>query len=926
MKNFIATVCLVLALSSCSSPDITSDSSEIVKNIKAKSSEKKLPLEKYFENEVIELENGLRVVLHKDTSVPFVDIALYFHVGSKNEPEGKSGFAHLFEHLLFNGTPNAPGEFFDYIDEIGGIGANGSTSRDFTNYYEYVPKTSLEAALWLEADRMANILDGITKEKVQTQIEVVKNEKGLGENEPFGVSYETTLKALFPKGHPYHHSTIGSVEDLESASLEDFEAWFETYYGARNAVLSIVGDIDYAEAEALVRKYFSHIRPGPDITQLTSFPIKRNLNTRHEVRDEAPRSRLERTYIFPPVKDAQSALPAFAADIMVSGEYSILKREIVEKLNLATYIRGSVTYDALSSSFTIQAEPVKGVSMNRLTKALDATIETYLKEGPSEVDIARAASKWETFLRNTTSSNAIKAQMLAENLLVHNQPLRWLEELNWLRESKPEVLTLAANEWFSIGYHEAYHIANDEFSTRDAAAELRTRPAIEAAPHLDMPESKVFTLSNGLKVVHVEKTNTPNVEMSLRLPIGRETLSEEQIEIASLALDLMTYSGRNDLPLAQAEAIKDDIGLSISSQLGRFDSISAFNANTLKLDRSLDIWTSQIVSPEYTHVDVEREIKLLKIDAQGRQKRAEVVADQIMREYILGDKFNYTDQEVLEALEAILPEDLTKFHSKWVRPDGATLYVVGDISTEDLRLKLENRLKNWRGTANWPEIKEADVPTQPSSPTFILINKPDTTQTELKLMRLADIDYFSESLGYSVANKVLGGGFTSRLNLNIREDKGWTYGIRSRLSILPSYSTWGVSSSVTSTATVDAIKEIINEIDTSSTSNPITEDEIKKTISADVKSMAYLSGTASTIIATFIESDRRGQPYDLKETESERLKALTVRDVNSSLRETAKTDNLIWTVVGDLSTFETELRAAKLGTVEVYDLSGKKLR
>lgn len=886
-----------------------------------------IPYAEYLEHKIITLDNGLRVVLHKDNSIPFTSLALYLHVGSKDEPEGKSGFAHLFEHLLFNGTPNNPGEFFQTLDKIGGSSVNGTTNGDRTNYFETVPASSLEALLWIEADRLKNILDGITKEKIQTQIDVVKNEKGLGENEPFGTSFYSSIESLYPKGHPYHHSTIGSIEDLESASIEDVEKWFEKFYGARNAVISIAGDFEYDEAEALVRKHFSHIEPGPDITQIQELPVKRTLNTQHTVYDVAPTSAIQRFYALPPVREKEDMAIKMAASFIAGRDYSPLVDGLVNKHKLASMVSGSMFSAQLANTYVIHADAAEGVSLDELASAMDELMAEILKNPPTQQDLDRQIGSYENSVINVTGDNLGKALSLGEGALYYDDPLRDIRLLEWMKETTPEAVHKAAIEWFSKGHHTARHVAHEKpFTTIEPKHDVNTLPAFGGATPLDMPAPNEFQLSNGLNIVHVKHSRTPKVQMVLILPTGQNTMGVTERVQSSSAIDIISDAGIGTQSHSDVAGMKTELGMFSLADMRHDHSFLLLDASKKNLDRSLDIWVDEILSPEFKEDDIERYKRQMREGLTQSLKLPRTVATEKTMSILRGDEVTITRQERLDALKTINRDVLVDAHKVWMAPNDATLFVVGDISQESLKPLLEKKFGRWD---NHAEIKKRiihEAPAPVTKPRFILVNKEGSTQSDVYAIRRVDFEFGKDQTAIEYADKIFGGGFNSRLNLNIREDKGWSYGVGSQLTLREDRAEWNVGGTVTGKHTVDTIKEMLTEMETMTASNPISKDELSKVIEPDLKTMARLVESTHSIMTSLVDNYLLDRAYDYPETEQARLRALDVKNVNLAAQSYLKTDDLVWMVVGDLSEFEDELRAAKLGDVEVYDLDGKRVR
>jgi len=883
-------------------------------------------LEKFFDYKTVTLENGLRLVMHRDSSTPFVASAVYIHVGSKDEPQGKSGFAHLFEHLHFNGTPQNPGEYFEHLNEIGGSNANGTTDLDRTNYYQTVPKNSLERLLWLEADRLGNILDGIDKTKLQTQINVIKNEKNLSENSPFGTSSARAMSILFPKGHPYHHSTIGSIEDLESASIEDVKKWYNKYYGARNIVLSLAGDIDYAETEAMVRNHFAHLSSGPAITQDEKRHIIRQENTYHSVIDTSTSSQIVRSYILPPVIDVDDVVHGIAAEIMANGEGSYLYKALVNEQDLAKSITSIVRYNQLATIVHIYAVAADDVDLKDLAKAMDVATQDYLKSGPTQQDIDQVYGAEQAFLLENATSMATKAGMLAEAFMYNQNAHFDLKVLERIKTLNVDELKASAKQWLSSGYHDEYLIGKPEYTAKPISDESLQKPEIGPPPSLVMPKTHNFELKNGLKVVLVPRENSPALNMTLHVPVGWQNYTQEAQVVNRITHNMLLSAGHSNLTRDVIAAHKTKLGAIIEGSLGRSHRTYSLSTTLPQFRPSLSLWSQSLINPQFTQTDFQWAIRERRDVLKDASQSGRLAGPDIMNKKIFEGPLHLTYREQLRLLDEVKHDDIKAHHLKTLQPNKSTLFVVGDFTAETLKPLLETTFDNWTyKDAPYPKPVIASHEKR-NAPLFMLINDAGSKQTHMTAKRVSDISFDEQNEAHNIANLVFGGGFTSRLNLNLREDKGWTYGIYSGVENGGKLAHTTINLAVPTHETLNAIEEIMLEITNLNNIRPILQNEVDDMTSPIIKSVALLVSDNFNIISTLVDNHIKKRPYNYQETSQARYQNLSADAVQAAAETLFQADDLVWTIVGDISQFEDDIREAGIGQVEVYDLEGNKLR
>ena len=617
------------------------------------------------------LDNGLRVIVHEDRKSPIVSVNVTYEVGSKDEPAGKTGFAHLFEHLMFNGSENFDHDFFVGLKEMGAAQYNGTTSTDRTNYFQTVPKSALEQILFLESDRMGHLLGAVTQEKLDTQIGVVKNEKRLGDDRPFGsrIWYEI-FENLYPVGHPYHHSTIGSMEDLDNASMDDVHEWFRTYYGAANAILVLTGDIDAGEARPLVEKYFGDIPAGPPLLKRTVDSVPLTENKHGVMYDRVSLPRVYRAYVAPPAASKESPSLGIAAQVLGGGKTSRLYRRLVDELQIANYV--SVFYEGslLSGQALIAVDAKSEDALELINKTIDEELAALLEAGPSRDELDRVQSRY--FAREIRNLEAAisKSIKLADGELLADDPDYFANEyVDQVAAVTPQQVRAAAGKVFNRGYFELEVLPFPEYQ---AAAQGYDRskglPPRGVPVDLPFPELHERTLSNGVRVFIVSRPTVPLVQLAFQFDAGsaadRVRLPGRKMGprgLGNMVMDLLD-DGTKRLTAQEIAEQQENLGTTIDAfNLGDTTQIR-FSALKTQLRPSLTLLSDLIQNASFPEDELEKHRKR-RID-NLRQQKADIQAlgRRALNEAIYGADHPYGNQgtvaEDIASTEAVTRSDL----------------------------------------------------------------------------------------------------------------------------------------------------------------------------------------------------------------------------------------------------------------------------
>ncbi|WP_114394953.1 M16 family metallopeptidase [Oleisolibacter albus] len=877
------------------------------------------------------LPNGLRVLVHTDRKAPVVAVGVWYHVGSKDEKPGRTGFAHLFEHLMFQGTENYKGEWFTPFERVGATDQNGTTFLDRTNYFQTVPTTALDMTLWLESDRMGHFIDSVDQAKLDEQRGVVQNEKRQGENRPYGRTWEYLLKGLFPAGHPYSWTTIGSMEDLQAASLEDVKTWFRTYYGPNNAVLVLAGDIDVQTAKPLVEKYFGDIGPGPMLGRdLMKVPDRRD-NTRSRIEDRVPQPMLNRSWAVPGRGSRDSALLDLAAHVLGGGKTSRLYKDLVYDRQIATQASANLSEFELASIFGLSVMPKAGVKPEEAEQAMERVVRAFLEKGPTAEELERAKTQYRAaVLRGLEKVGGFagKATMLAEGELYNGDPGHVTTWLRWIETATPAEVQAAAREWLGRGWHQVDVVPVPAFSVSGGGADRSALPAVSSFPDLSFPAIETATLSNGMSVSLARRTAVPTVTVALQFDAGYAADPADKPGVGGITINLMDEGTKAHSALALAadlEALGADLSLSNSLD-SAYASIDALKD---KLDPSLALLAEVVREPAFKQEELDRVRPRLLAGIQQEKANPQNLAWRLLPPALYGKDHAYgkplTGSGTEAVVKSVTRDDLVEFHRTWIRPDNARIFVVGDTTLKEVIPALEKAFGGWKAPAT-PKPAKNLAAVKPQGTRVALIDRPDAQQSYILAGRVGPAYAEKDDIPLSVANDVIGGMFTARLNMNLREAKGWSYGVRSGLRSAVGQQPWVISAPVQTDKTGDALAEILKELKDVAGSRPATADEIAKSVENSVRSLPGQFETADAVLGQMLGDARYGRKPDYILSIKGQYEGLTPADVSGAVGTLAKTDDLLWVVVGDRKKIETAVRNANLGPVEIWDTDGNRLQ
>jgi predicted Zn-dependent peptidase len=906
------------------------------------------------------LPNGLRVIVHEDHKAPIVAVNLWYHVGSKDEKPGKTGFAHLYEHLMFQASEDHKGEYFDPFEKVGATNQNGTTNSDRTNFFENVPTTALDMALWMESDRMGHLLGGIDQATLDEQRGVVENEKRQGENQPYGRVNDALQAAMYPVAHPYHHTTIGSKADLDAASLDDVKTWFKTWYGPNNTVLVLAGDIDLATAKAKVARYFGDIPATPTIPMPKPWVAAHTTSTHATMLDRVAQSRIYKVWNVPEFGNADLSRLQLFAQVLGGSRSSRLDRRLVHQDKLVDHVSASVEGSELGSQFYVTADVKKDVDPAKVEAIIDEELERLIKDGPSEQEVARARTVFKAgFIRGIERIGGFggKADALAECAVFTGDPGCFRKNLAILESATPAQIRAVGGKWLAKGDYTLVvepvkpgaaappvkddSTAGEAFATKDRqipAIDPKftvTRSAIDRSkgvpipttfPDLKFPALQRATLSNGMKIVLAERHEIPVVQMGMDFNGGFASDQGHKPGTASFTMGMLDEgAGKYDsLALGDRE---ESLGANISSGASLDGDNIGLSALKENLDDSLALYADVVQRPTFAPKEIERVRQTWLAGIAQEKTQPTYIALRLLPPLMYGPGHPYaipfTGSGNEASIKSLTREDLLAFDHQWLRPDNATLVVVGDTTLKELVPLLEKHFGAWKAPAEpLPTLAIAPV-AQPSKPRVILVDQPGAVQATILVGDLVPSTMDPKSLDLDMANGILGGEFSSRLNMNLREDKHWAYGAYSFIPGAMGQRPWIAFAPVQIDKTAQSLVEMQREIDNfASGKAPATAAEIAKIKATNVRGMPGSYETAGAVQAAISGIVRYRRPDDYVQQRKLRIENMSADAIHAAAGD-IHPEGLTWVVVGDLSKIEAPVRALNIGEVSVVDTDGK---
>lgn len=876
------------------------------------------------------LPNGLTLLVYEDHKAPIVAINVWYHVGSKNEKFGKSGFAHLFEHLMFNGSENYNDDYFQVLERIGGTDVNGTTNTDRTNYFQNVPTAAFDQLLWLESDRMGHLLGAIDQAKLDEQRGVVQNEKRQGENQPYGRQRTLLTKAMFPKGHPYSWTVIGEMEDLNAASLEDVHGWFKAYYGPNNAVLSIAGDIKPEEVYEKVLAYFGDIPAGPTIARPEVQLPKHPSNTREHYQDRVPESRILKAWITPEFGSKEDAYFDIIASILSTGKNSRLYKKMIYEDQSATSANSYQSSSEIASRFIIQVNVKPGNEVEAIEATTMAIVDEFIANGPTQEELDRAkASYFSRFIKGLERIGGFggTSDILASGATYHGNPEHYKKVLAYVENATVADIKATAQKWLKQNNHTMICTPFPEYSTVANEIDRSKIPALGTPIKASFPDVQRATLKNGMNVVLAQRSGVSTVVVDLMIDAGYSSDQFATPGTAALALNMMD-EGTKSLSSLEINNNLQLLGASLSTNSDL--DMSYISINTLKpsLDASLDLFEDVVLNPSFPEKEFDR-LKKEQLSRIQREKSQPVtMALRVMTRYMYGPdhaySLPYTGSGYEKTVSALSREDLINFYDRWMKPNNATIVVVGDISLDEITSKLEKRFGKW---------KKGDVPVKniakvepPKGNILYLMDRPESQQSIIITGHITEPYGAVSEIARENLMDVLGSQFTSRINMNLREDKHWAYGAFGFMINAKGQRPFIGYAPVQTDKTAESAIELRNEINQFVNDKPETKEELEKVKGNAILKLPGKWETNNAVSSSLNELVKYGLEDDYFQKYDENVRNLSLKEVNAVSKKLIHPKDLNWFVVGDKAVIMDKLKELGFDEIIEIDIDGNPIK
>ncbi|RIV43919.1 M16 family metallopeptidase [Flagellimonas pelagia] len=876
------------------------------------------------------LKNGLTLLVYEDHKAPIAAVNVWYHVGSKNEKPGKSGFAHLFEHLMFNGSENYNTDYFQALESIGGTDLNGTTNSDRTNYFQNVPVSALDQVLFLESDRMGHLLGAIDQARLDEQRGVVQNEKRQGENQPYGKQWDYLTKAMYPKGHPYSWTVIGEMEDLNAASLEDVQNWFKTYYGPANAVVAVAGDVNADEILQKVTAYFGDIPSGPTLErQEVNIPNK-VYDSRQVYEDRVPETRILFAWNTPQFGSKEDLYFDLISAILTSGKNSRLYQKFIYKDQSASAAVSFQSSSEIASEFITWLNVKPGQDAEKLEQELWDEIDKFIKEGPTEEELKRVkANYFANFIKGLERIGGFGgvSDILASNETYHGDASYYKTQLKYIENATAEDLKKTAAKWLTKGKHVLICNPFPEYDVVPSTVDRSKLPALAEQKGSKFPDLQRTQLSNGLNVVLAQRKGVPTVVINLVTDAGYKTDYLSTPGTAKLAMNLMD-EGTKDKSSLEINAQLQLLGASLSTFSSQDESNVYMTTLKPSLDASLDLFLDVVLNPVFPEKEFERLQSEQINDIKKEKSQPITMALRAMNKYLYGDDHPYsspyTGTGYEDGVAKLTRKDVVDFYDTWFKPNNSTIIITGDVEMSELKSKLEKTLGKW---------KKGDVPkivfNQPQTSTkntLYLMNRPESQQSVILAGHLTEKYGDVSEVALEQMVNILGGDFTSRINMNLREDKHWSYGAGGFVMGSKEVRPFIVYAPVQTDKTAESVTEIRKEISEFTSTRPATKEELEKVKTNQVLKLPGQWETNSSVNSSVRNLIRYNLPDDYYQKYDQNVRTLSVDDIRKVSNQVVKPEKMNWFMVGDRAEIISKLDELGFDSIIEIDADGNMLK
>jgi zinc protease len=879
--------------------------------------------------ETYKLPNGMHVILHVDRKLPIVHVNLCFHVGSKDEERGRFGFAHLFEHMMFQGSKNADEQYIGLVEKAGANlfegGVNGNTEEDRTNYFETVPSGNLEYILWLESDRVATLPEAITQKKFDAQREVVKNEiRQTQFSRPYGRAPALIYENLFPAGHPYAHHPIGNEKDLAAASLDDIKDFFRTYYTPSNLSLVISGDFDPAEAKKLVEKYFAGIPPGPPLQHVKRLVPEVSGQTILEVKDRVSQDRSYMAWVTPAFFEPDDAELDLTAIMLAGGISARLNRALIQDHSLCSEV--SAEHDSFEAAgmLTLSATIKPGVEFADVEKIIAGQIAQLARDGPTNLELSRAKMKWESGL--ITKLEKIggfggKSDLFNRYSTFLGVPDKIAADIDRHRAVTADAVRRAAQTWLTPNRGLLLRFSRDTAIAARTKLDRSQAPSFGKNSPFHAPQVQSARLENGLEVFVAERHDLPEVAVTLVTRAGSADDPVGKDGLAGLLVEAIK-GGTEKMSAEEVENGLDDLGASLEGQVDRDFSVLDLEVLKANAGPALTIFADLIQRPAFAEDTVSREKASRLSWLAEAYKNSQYLGGLLspMLAFGSGHPYGHPVQGLPSTVQTITGEDLRRFHSSYWKPGGAALIFAGDISFSEA---VELAKKNFAG---WPRGVPPSLeipPPTPSPGTVFVVDMPGAAQTMVRQILLLPGSKSPDYAAIQLADAVWGGGSAARLNLNLRENKGYAFAVFSHPFVFLNYGTWQSYGSVQTEKTGDSLAEFRVELEGLAGEKPISSLELSGAKSNRVHGYTQQFESLASISHEIAQLWAGGLPMAQFKSDIDALQNVDLNAVNAAARRYALPAKVKLLLIGDLEKLGPQLKSAGIEHFELVDAEGR---
>lgn len=869
--------------------------------------------------EKYKLANGMTVILREDHTLPIATINTWFGVGSKDEPDRRSGFAHLFEHLMFMGTKRVPNGQFDKLMEGGGGNNNASTAEDRTNYYSVGPSNLLPTLLWLDADRLEALGKNIDQNKLNLQRDVVKNERReRTENTPYGSAYEMINGLMFPKGHPYDHSTIGSMLDLDAASVQDVQDFFATYYVPNNASLVVAGDFDPKVIKPLIERLFGTLPRQNDPVHRFAAPPKIEGARRITLTDKVQFPKTIMVWHSPAAYKPGDAEMQLAGAVLSDGLTSRLYQRLVVQDKLATDVSAFQEGRLLGSLFYIDATAAEGVSQDKLEQAIDDEVARLRKEGPRQDELNRSVAKIQFGLESGLQSIQNVADKLNEYEFYIGEPNSFAHVLDTYRKATPAAVRDVVRRTLDPDARLIMRVVPQPEADQGGPNPRDQRPTDPTEKPFTPPAPSVFTLSNGVKVEYWNRPELPLMAVNTMFRGGAGLDPQAKLGRAHLAASMLD-EGAGSRDAKSFQNALDALGATFGAGADVLSTNASLSVLSSNFDQAMALYGDALLRPRFDPTEFAR---VQRVTAAGLEQENDdpvsVGRKVVAREYFGAEHpYGRPAAGTPQTVRGLSVADLKEEHAQVFQPQNATIFVAGSLPEAQVRATLEKTFAGWKKGSTAPIAFPATPAPANQSLRVVLVDRPGAPQTVVRFLMPAPAYSSPNRQALASIGTILGGSFTSRLNQNIREKNGYAYGAGSSFSFGPTIGTLMASSNVRTDVTGPAVKEFLGEFKRLQ-GGDVSDEEAGKAASTRRADIVAALGTLPGLLGVAQGYELNGRPFTELSTDIQTLSRLTARDLNALASGAIPLDKGVIVLVGDKATILKQLEGLGLPTpVEV---------